>query len=659
MLREINMDDIRKKLITINLRYGEVSVPLRARAFGQLIEKVLFLNKEGLNSDGIKNSLAVMVGVPSVAQRTTEDALKFLSNDSRTIEKIKQGKWRLRKTRYKEIGQEIERAEKRRLRLLQRHFPSSIQEKQLRAWFEDACVAFFVEYGDLIVSLLSRGQATILKEHSFVLDEILRDIIEQHQLKNYEQQLLKGFEGFIRSSDRQDQEDFMNIVQAMVASRFVASDIGGDPLALEGFRKAIILLDTNVLFAASLEKHKITRSLEALGKALKVIGVELKFVYPTKEEYENTVTYQRGQIMTVVENFSRSVLEGTNDLFVQTALVRGCVTEEDFERFFKEINSPPQELSTDTPITLVDNKGVETAAKAGMSDEKLKAKIRAAFSPARRNRPKGENTVNHDAALVYIVERARENGQNVWVLTLDTGMQGLSAERAGEHGFPLWISVEALLQILAVDSQGTDIDPTDFAPLLGRILTTEYIPSPETYTIEDLCLLVERESRITSLPDEKIKEVASKVRRAILQGKRRNDPELTLLIQREFQGFRLEHEEELRKAKEEAEKERKSRELVEQRVGRIQSKAISDRIKSIRFDALVSLGKILLLALVIGVLVFWVSDKLFNLSSLALSILISVFASVIILLLGKFWRVVVRLLNAPKEARQDFEGERK
>ncbi len=653
------MDDVRKKLITINLRYGEVSVPLRARAFGQLIEKALFLNKEGLNFDGIKDSLAVMVGVPSVSQRTTEDAIKFLSNDSRTIERTGQGKWRLRELRYKEINQEIERAEKQRLGLLKRHFPSSIQEKQLRAWFEGACVAFFVGYGDLIVSLLSRGQATTLKEHSFVLDEILKKVVEQHRLKNYEQELLDGFGGFIRSSDRQDQDELMNIAQAMIASRFVASDIGGDPLALEGFRKAIILLDTNVLFAASLEKHKITKSLEALGKALKVIGVELKFVYPTKEEYENTVAYQRGQIMTVVENFSRSVLEGTNNLFIQTALARGCIGREDFERFFEDINSPPQELSTNTPITLVDNKGVETAAKAGMSDEKLKVKIRTAFSPARGNRPKGENTVNHDAALVYIVERARENGQNVWVLTLDTGMQGLSAERAGEHSFPLWISVEALLQILSVDSQGTDIDPTDFAPLLSRILTTEYIPSLETYTIEDLCLLVERESRITNLPDEKIKEVASKVRRAILQGKRRNDPELTLLIQREFQGFRLEHEQELRKAKEEAEKERKSREFAEQAVSRIQSEALPDRIKSIRFDALASLGKILLLALVIGGLVFLASDKLFNLPSSAISFFISLFASIITLLAGKVWKAVIRLLKASEEARREFKGERK
>jgi hypothetical protein len=537
------MDDIKKKLITVNLRYGEVSAPLRARAFGQLIEKALFLNKEGLNFNEIKDSLAAMVGVPSVAQRTMEDAIKFLSNGSRTIEKTKQRKWRLRETRYKEIEQEIERVEDRRTRLLRRHFPSAIPEEKLRTWFEDACIAFFVEYGDLIVSLLSRGQVTMLKEHSFALDEIIRIVVEQRQLKNYEQQLLEGFEGFIKSSDRQDQEELMNIAQAMIASRFVASDVGGDPLALEEFRGATILLDTNVLFAASLEKHKLARSLEAIGKALKVIGAKLKFVYPTKEEYENTVAYQRGQIITVVENFSRNVLEGANDLFVKTALARGCVSREDFERFFEEIKLPPREFSAGVPIVLVDNQSVETLVNAGKKDEKLKAKIRVALSPTRRNRPKGKNTVNHDAALVHIVERAREQGKNVWVLTLDTGMQELSAERAGEHGLPLWISVEALLQILAVDSQGTDIDPTDFAPFLGRILTTEHIPSIETYTIEDLCLLVEREDRITGLPDEKIKGIASKVQRAIFQGRRRNDPELTLLIQREFQGFRLEHEE--------------------------------------------------------------------------------------------------------------------
>lgn len=651
------MDDIRKKLITVNLRYGEVSVPLRARAFGQLIEKALFLSKGGLSFNEIKDSLAVMVGVPTVAQRTMEDAIKFLSNDSRTIKRTKEGKWQLKGTRYKEIGQEIERAENRRDQLLKRHFPSAIPEEQLKAWFEDACIAFFIEYGNLVVSLLSRGQASELRRISFSLDEVLKSVIDNYKLKDYEKQLISGFEGFIKSTNRQDQEELMNIVQAMIASRFVASDIGGDPLVLDEFRDATILLDTNVLFAANLEKHKIAKSLEALSKALQAIEVKLKFVYPTKEEYENTVAYQRGQIITAVENFSRDVLEGADDLFVKTALSRGCVTKEDFERFFQEISSPPQELYSGSPITLIDTQGIESVAKEGMKDTKLKAEIRVAVSPTRRYRPKGENTVNHDAALVYIVERAREKGQNVWVLTLDIGMQGLSGERAGEHGLPLWISVEALLQVLAVDTQGTNIDPTDFAPLLGRILTTEYIPSPDTYTIEDLCLLVEREGRITDLPDEKIKEVASKVRKTILQGKRRNDPELALLIQREFQGFRLEHEEELRKTKEEADKERKSREIVERTLSKVQNRALSDRIKSIRFDALVLLGKNLLFAFVIGGLVFLASDKLFNLPSSATSIIISLLASTITLVAGKVWRAVIRLFKASEEAKREEKEE--
>ena len=650
------MDDIRKKLITINLRHGEVSAPLRARAFGQLIEKALFLDERGLKFGELQRSVANIVGAPNVIGRTMEEAISLLS-EARAVEKIGKGEWRLREGRRQEIRKEIEKVESRRIQLRKRHFPSSIPEKQVQAWFEDACIAFFIEYGNLVVSLLSRGQASALRRLSFSLGEILGSVIDKYKLKDYEKQLTDGFEGFVKSTNRQDQEEFMNIVQAMIASRFVASDIGGDPLALNEFRGATILLDTNVLFAANLEKHRIARSLEALGKALQAIGAELKFVYLTKEEYENTVVYQRGQIITAVGNFSRDVLESADDLFVKTALSRGCVTQEDFERFFKEIISPPQELYAGTPITLIDNEGIESVAKEGMRDAKLKAEIRTAVAPTRRHRPKGENTVNHDAALVYIVERAREKGKNVWVLTLDTGMQGLSAERAGEHGLPLWVSVEALLQVLAVDSQGTNIDPADFAPLLGRILTTEYIPSPETYTIEDLCLLVEREGRITDLPDEKIKEIACKVRRAILQGKRRNDPELALLIQREFQGTRLEHEEELRRTKEEVEKERKSRELAERTAEVAQSKLLPHRIKSIRFDALIALGKILLLAMAVGVIIFLFLDRLVALPNATLSYLISIGASITLLIITGIKGAISRFINAPKEAKKEFEGE--
>jgi hypothetical protein len=651
------MDDIRKKLITVNLRHGEVSAPLRARAFAQLIQKVLFLNKDGIDLEGIRASVAKIVAAPNVAERSIHDAILLLCDHERVIEKTKNGKWHLCEARHKEIQQTIERTEQRRIHLLQRHFPASITEKLLRNWFEDACIAFFTEYGDLIVSLLSRGATPELEKHSFELNQILKIVIEKHGLKEHEEQLLAGFEGFIKSSDRQEQEELMNIAQAMIASRFVASDIGGDPLALEEFKMATILLDTNVLFAITLEKNRITKSLEALGGALRIIEANLKFVYPTKEEYENTVAYHRGQIMIAVENFSIDILNGADNLFLRTALARSCVSREDFERFFNEVKYPPKEFSNGTPIALIDDPSIKAMAKDGMKDVKLKREIRVSPSPTRRNRPKGENSVNHDAALVYIVEGERRQKKNFWVLTLDSGMQKLSATRAGIHGLPLWISVEALLQVLAIDSGGTGIDPTDFAPLFSRILDTEYIPSHETYTVEDLCLIVERENRIISLPDEKIKETVCKIRRAILQGKKRNDPELTLIIQREFQGYRLESDEELRKAKADVAEERKAREFVEGKMGKVQDRAIQDRIKIIRGQAAWSLVKIILLALVIGVLVFWggkwIFARLFSEETL-LSIVLALLSLVSII-----WRwgkeFAVRWIHAQQEARKEFE----
>lgn len=651
------MDDIRKKLITVNLRHGEVSAPLRARAFAQLIQKVLFLNKDTLGFEEIRASLAKIVEAPNVAERSIRDAISLLCDHERVIEKTKGGEWHLREAHRKEIQQTIKRTEQRRAQLLKRHFPASIKEELLRNWFEDACIAFFTEYGDLIVSLLSRGATFELRRHSLELNQILKTVIEKHKLKEHEEQLQGGFEGFIKSSDRQEQEELMNIAQAMIASRFVASDIGGDPLVLGEFKGATILLDTNTLFAVTLEKHRITKSLEALGGALRIIGANLKFVYPTKEEYENTVAHHRGQVITAVENFSKDVLKEADDLFLQTALARSCASREDFERFFGEVKSPPREFSKGTPITLADDSSIKAVAEEGMRDAKLKGEIRATPSPARRNRPKGENAVNHDAALVYIVERARQQKKNVWVLTLDTGMQKLSATRAGVHGLPLWISVEALLQVLAIDSGGTGIDPTDFAPLFSRILDTAYIPSQETYTVEDLCLIVEREDRIASLPDEKIKETACKIRRAIIQGKRRNDPELALMIQREFQGYRLESDEELRKAKEEVEKERKAREFVEGRMCKVQDRAMQDRIKVIRVQATWSLAKIILLALVVGGLVFvggkWIFAKLLEEETL-LSIVVALLS-----LVGIIWRwgkdFVVRWIHAPQEAMEEFE----
>jgi hypothetical protein len=87
---------------------------------------------------------------------------------------------------------------------------------------------------------------------------------------------------------------------------------------------------------------------------------------------------------------------------------------------------------------------------------------------------------------------------------------------------------------------GPSLQAQDFGSLLATILENEAQPMLGTYTIQDLAWLLDIEERCADLPQERIEACATMVTQARLSGKRRDDPELQLSIQRAFQGDRLE-----------------------------------------------------------------------------------------------------------------------
>lgn len=211
---------------------------------------------------------------------------------------------------------------------------------------------------------------------------------------------------------------------------------------------------------------------------------------------------------------------------------------EDFERFFDEVGQTPNMLDG-KPITMCDNEKVLRAADDGEGDAELQSQIADAWKSARRN-DKRPNAVVHDAALMSAVEGARAQGQRSWALTTDKTMVALSIKRSGQYDIPSWISFDALIQIFALDISGPNQKAADFAGLMSAVLANEVQPMLGTFETQDLAWLLDIEERCADLGDEKVEACVMAVTRARLSGKRHDDPELQLAVQRAFQGERLE-----------------------------------------------------------------------------------------------------------------------
>lgn len=526
-------------MVAINLQYEGGTEALHVRAVGQLLAKLLFAAGPLVSKDppGIGKEAAEILGVRKISPELVLQGLAFLHTLS--IAKESHGRWLLTPSGRSAIQTDVERARTRLRRVLGRHFPGAIPEAMLAAWFNDACVEFYGMYGSQWAAALGRKVAPRLLTRDAVR-ELLSAAIARHNLEPDAGALVVGFHGFLASQDRDDVEHNWSLCQSLLAAKLVAANIGPDPVTVREFTNTRFLLDTNMLLVTALEADRLAEALELLGSALRSMGAEFGYIAETRDEYTRVVAPRKQDVMRAFDRFPLSILRDSNDAFVNTALARHCQSASDLEVFFDSLLDPPTTLGDNVPVLSFNDDRVTALAHQGSTDDKLKAEISGLWKQL-RNRPKRSRAAEHDAALTAVAEGLRKDGIPCAVLTLDRTMHEHARTRAGKHGLPQWISLDALIQVLAVDGAGPQLDPASFAPLMASIIRHQCDPMLDTYRAEDLALMLDVEDRCAALPPDQAKQIALTVARERLAGRRRDDPELVLAVRRAFQSgtFRL------------------------------------------------------------------------------------------------------------------------
>ena len=244
-----------KDLVAVNLKYGSSVKPLKILAFAQLAAKALFLTTDFQKIEIVTTGLTKLIGVKKISESLVKEGLNYLLE----IKKVKNhsDSWCLTEETRKDISKDLDASRYFLNKVIKAHFPSTIDEKVLKLWFKEASATFFGCYCDEWVAAVSKG----IKDRVFrvpnTIDDLLKPTIKKYGIGDYEPSLINGFIKFISSDDTIDQQYLMLISQAMFSSRLVAADIGSDPIAIEELRGSKFILDTNVLFAISLEGHKI------------------------------------------------------------------------------------------------------------------------------------------------------------------------------------------------------------------------------------------------------------------------------------------------------------------------------------------------------------------------------------------------------------------
>ena len=607
----------RQYLTTIYLKYGSWAQPLRVIAFSDLTAKTLYASGDPLTHTQISEGVSTVLGIKNVDSSHITKALKHLLE----LGKVRntKGKWSLTDEAKQEIEDDINSASTLVKKILSKHFTKKVQIDLLSNWFRHASSEFFGYYSESWLKTVCRGIKQQRYRNKYI-HQLLNPSIKKYNLQRFHQELVDGFISFISSEDTSEQSFIMSMVHATFASQLVASDVGVDPIGLEEIRGSTFLLDTNILFALSLEGHSIWPSLNELGSALKALGCKIGYLYITREEYSRALASKKQEVLSLLKSFEDSdIVKDARDDFIITANAKGCTQIEDYEKFFQDISVLPKKFNTGLKVDLIDDDVIVESVQSGEKDTQLQGRVKSyaqTYRPKGRKIPKSQLSAVHDASLIKVVEGERKRSNKMWVLTRDKTLHMLAAHQADPREFPTVISVDALIEILALNGAGPDFDSTKFAPLLTNIVLNQFAPATDTYQTTDLIWFLQVMDKASELPTEDVKQVATEISKARTQGKNIQDTELQVMINRLVQDKIIKRDEKIEQSKALAQKAKdeafEQKELKEQ----YRQKAIISRNVEIRSTAFRKfLSKILLrilFSVVIALATYGLSFLLFK-----------------------------------------------
>ena len=534
---DITARELKQLLTPIHLYYDLGSASLRARAMGEIITKVLYLAEgRSLKLEQIAEQAAELVEVKRIPKEDISDGLEFLLDKNIVTNLSSTNLWTLTKEAVEQIDNSIKNSQFRSRKILENHFNRKIDQEKLTKWFRVANADFFGAYGEIWVKTIYCDKSIELPAKSF-LKKILTPSIKKYGLEFYFDDLIEGYCKFLFNAGEQiNTAQIWSFAQAMLSAKLIMVGVGPDPITIREFKGASLFLDTNILVDIILKIDGKNEAFLNLAEAFKDLGITLCITERTKEEYRNVVRREKEKITKLVKTLSRetlrNVLLDSRDQFALAAISRGCSKLRSYEKFFDDIKNPPSELGG-IKIRTEDSAEIEKTAKESerytkrqneVADEWLK------YYPW----PKSTHAIEHDVTLDAVVDCLRKEKPKVWVLTADRSMQSLSQKWA-INAMPAWISFDTMIHLLAVYGAGPKHDPSNFAPLLSKLIRAEIQLTEDLYSLEDVIELVDIEERSKELSKEDIEALAGKIAKARVAGKSRYDRELSLEINRVLQ----------------------------------------------------------------------------------------------------------------------------
>lgn len=525
-----------KTLKTLHLRLDSTSKSLTKNAIGQVIVKMLFLAEKSLSAKEICNQVDRVFSTKLEEQKII-DSINKLSGEKLIKEKKK--KYYLATTQKKKINQAYVESKERLDRIIEVYFePFESDISEIKEWISDTTMLFFNEFStDWISDICYKKSAQIEKQKSSILELIKQNTENRETLQKEERiELCQKFVKFITTNDVDVNSHLWEYGTSAFASTLINTSLGIDPLSLTAFKDSKCILDTNVLMNIGLEASQHHKSFKQLDLVFSKLNIQPGYLHITKEEYKRTVGNKRDEIIKSVEKFPYDVIQETDDNYVQTAILRQCITSEDFSQFFQQVIDLPRYVDEKHEILLFDSDTeLEKAINIAIEDEQKQIELNSLYRRI-TNRDKRPIPLQHDVGLIAGNEYLRSKNK-CFIISQEISINEYAKQKPSKKDLPFALRLETLISMLAIDNGGTDINPNDYSTLFANIIRFNLFPAKDTFKVTDLSKLLETELQIAQLPKDEIIEIAKDVHRNRTLGL--PDEKISLELARKFQGAKL------------------------------------------------------------------------------------------------------------------------
>ena len=534
-----------KTLQSLYLRVDLTTKSLRKNAISQIIIKILYSCERRLSLNEINNEYKKTIGHGKPDDITVvlnelllENSIKMISNS-----------YYLSNSKRKKIDETYNESRLRKTRIIDKYFkPCLTSDETLNDWFIDTSIIFFNNYSSEWISDISYNNSNAVSNCKKSLLSLLeaKTSIDNRLEKCDRKELADKFVKFITSRDSDVDAHLWEFGTSAFTAKLIRTFDGADSLAIETFANSKCVFDTNVLMNIGLESSEYYSAFSSLEKVFEKLNISCGYLHITLEEYKRAIGIKQDEILKLVELYPFKVIRETDDLYIQTAIKRGCRNLIDFREFFSQVIDIPSVIENKVKIELFDNDNeLENKITLAQVNEKKLIELNNIYKEI-TGRDKRQIPLKHDVGLIEGANYLRTKDK-CFILSREISVNQYAKQSPSINNLPLSIRLETLINMLAVDNGGTEIDPLDYKSLFASIIKAGLIPNKDTFRIADLSRMLETENQITQLPPDDIINIAKGVNRNRALGL--DDEKIRLELVREIQGSKLKIAEELDETK--------------------------------------------------------------------------------------------------------------